>query len=215
MLVQLSLQTLEPFSLCIERANGFLEDKLWRRGGTDHFREPPQMGRAPGGPAGVADVVSEQTGFEPQLGSLEIADGVFTRAGEVTDRLIFPLRDLDGGEVPRAHQAGQLDRVTAIGVHAVAGLFGNEGGGHHPAVVAFFPQITLEPGAPGPRLRDQDQVCGRGLQVSDERVNVTLAGADGAAVDALGVVAFSHRSDGNGRFMPIQSDIARARLGQG
>ena len=160
MLVQLSLQTLEPFSLCIERANGFLEDKLWRRGGTDHFREPPQMGRAPGGPAGVADVVSEQTGFEPQLGSLEIADGVFTRAGEVTDRLIFPLRDLDGGEVPRAHQAGQLDRVTAIGLHAVARLFGNERGRDDPAHMAFFRQITIEPVPTGSRFIDKDEMLG-------------------------------------------------------
>jgi hypothetical protein len=89
----------------------------------------------------------------------------------------------------------------------VPSLLGNEGGCHHPAVVVFVPQITIEPVATRPRFVDKDQVCGLGLHVSDELVNVTMAGADGAEVDDLGVVAFSHISDGNGLFMPIQSSV--------
>jgi mannose-6-phosphate isomerase-like protein (cupin superfamily) len=83
----------------IDRAHVFLEHDLLGRGGTDHLREPAQMGWAPGGPAGIADVVSEQKGFEPKLGGLEIADGIFTRAGEVPNGLVLDLGNIDGCEV--------------------------------------------------------------------------------------------------------------------
>ena len=124
--LQFLLQTLQAFGVFVDRAHVFLEDNLLNRGRIDHFREPPEMGWAPGGPAGVADVVSEQKGFEPKLGGLEIADGIFTSAGEVTDGLIFHLGNINRGEVPRAHQAGQLCGITASGFHPVAGLFRNQ-----------------------------------------------------------------------------------------
>ena len=57
------------------------------------------MGWTPGGPAGVADVVSEQKGFEPKLGGLQILYGIFTRAAEVADGFVFHRRDRDGGEI--------------------------------------------------------------------------------------------------------------------
>jgi len=62
---------------------------------------------------------------------------------------------------------------------------------------------------------DPGFVCGLGLQVADELVNVTVAGTNGAEIDDLGVVVFGHISDGNGRFMHIHSDVQRARLGHG
>jgi hypothetical protein len=43
--------------------------------------------------------MSEQEGFEPILGGLEIADGIFTRAAEVADGFVFHRRDIDGGEI--------------------------------------------------------------------------------------------------------------------
>ena len=73
------------------RTDIFLKDDLLNGRGTDHFREPSQVGRAPIGPAHVPDIVSEQEGFETELGVFQIADGVFTRAGEVTNGFIFHL----------------------------------------------------------------------------------------------------------------------------
>jgi hypothetical protein len=48
----------------------FVKDDVLRRCGTNHFREPPQVGRAPGCPARVADIVSEQEGLETELGGI-------------------------------------------------------------------------------------------------------------------------------------------------
>src|SRR4029453_1902118 len=99
LLSQFLLQALEAFGVLMDRADILLEDNLLSRGGTDHFGEPPQMGRPPGGTARIADIVPEQKGFEPELGGLEITDGVFTSPTEVTDGFAPHPRDIDGSEV--------------------------------------------------------------------------------------------------------------------
>src|SRR5262249_1731281 len=45
-------ETLEACSVFVDRADVCLKDNLWRRCGTAHLREPPEMGRAPVSPAG-------------------------------------------------------------------------------------------------------------------------------------------------------------------
>ena len=82
------------------------------------------MGRPPGGPARRADIVPAHKGVETALGGLESTDGVFTRPAEVTDGCVLHRRDIDGGEVTGAPQAGHLHRVPTVGFHAVARLFG-------------------------------------------------------------------------------------------
>ena len=114
------------------------------------------MGRAPIGPARVADIVSEQEGFETELGVFEIADGIFTRPGEITHGFIFHLGDIDRSEITRAGQAGQLHGVSAVGFDPITRFFGNQRGGHHPAVVAFFGQIPVEPVATRAGFIDED-----------------------------------------------------------
>ena len=177
--------------------------------------EPPQVGRAPGGPARIADIVPEQKRFEPKLGGLEITDGIFTSPAEVADGFIFDLGDIDRGEVTRAHQAGQLDGVTTVGFDAVAGLLGDQRGGDDPAVVAFLRQIAVEPVATGSGFIDKDEVFGFGLQLADELIDVTLAGADGAEVDDLGAVILGDIGHGNRVFVDIHADVECARLGHG
>ncbi len=102
-----------------------LERPLAERG----WDRPPQRaiggGWAPAGTARIAHIVPEQEGFEPELGGREVPQGIFAGAGEIAHSFIFHRGDIDGGQIPRAHQAGQLDRVTTVGCHAVAGLFGN------------------------------------------------------------------------------------------
>jgi hypothetical protein len=44
--------------------------------------------------------MSEQQGFEPELGGLEIVDGILTRAAEIPNGFIFDLGNIDGGEIP-------------------------------------------------------------------------------------------------------------------
>ena len=76
-----------------------LERPLAERVWTDHRREPSEVGRAPICPAHVPGILSQQKGFETELGIFEIADGIFTRAAEVADGFVFHRRDLDGGEI--------------------------------------------------------------------------------------------------------------------
>lgn len=93
-------QTLEAFAVCMDGADLFLQDHWLRRGGTDHRREPPQVGRAPLGPARGTPIVSEQAGFEPERGVFASAQGLFTCPREVAHRCLFALGDLHGSASP-------------------------------------------------------------------------------------------------------------------
>jgi hypothetical protein len=67
--------------------------------------------------------VSQQKGFEPNLGGFEVFDGVLTGAADLPNGFIFKLGHLDRGEITRAHQACEWDGVTAVSFDAAAGLF--------------------------------------------------------------------------------------------
>ena len=99
LVLEFLFETLEAFGVFVDRSDIFLEDDLLRRGGTDHLAEPSQVGRAPGGPARIADIVAQQEGFETKLGGLEITDGIFTSPAEVADGFVFHRGDIDGGEI--------------------------------------------------------------------------------------------------------------------
>jgi hypothetical protein len=170
------------------------------------------MGRAPGGMACIADIVPKQKGFETELGGLEIPQGIFTGAGEITNRFIFHRGDIDACEIPRAHQPRQLHGITTVGFHAVAGLLGNEGGRDDPADIAFVRQIAKEPIATGSRFIDEDQVLGFGLQPAHELINVALPSANGAQVDDLSVVSFGDIGHGDGVLVDIQPNIVCVRV---
>jgi hypothetical protein len=86
----------------VDRADIFLKDHVLSGGGTDHLREPPEMGRAPGGTAGIADIVPEQEGFETELGRLEVPEGIFAGAAEIANGFIFHRGNIDRGEITRA-----------------------------------------------------------------------------------------------------------------
>ena len=51
LVLEFLFETLQSFGSAPERPDIFLKDDLLRRGGTDDFREPPEVGRAPIGPA--------------------------------------------------------------------------------------------------------------------------------------------------------------------
>jgi hypothetical protein len=109
-------QTLQALRVFADRAHLCLANDVWRRGGTDHRREPSAMGRVPGGPAGIADIVPPQEGVEPAFGGRAIAEGLFVGPPESPKGCGFHGGARDGCEVTRAQQPGQGDRVTAVGV---------------------------------------------------------------------------------------------------
>jgi hypothetical protein len=81
--------------------------------------------------------------------------------------------------------------------------------------MALFRQITIEPIATGTCFIDKDQMCGLGLELAGEVVNVTLACAHGPKVDDLSAVILRDVRHGDGVFVDIQTDIQCARVTHG
>jgi hypothetical protein len=186
-----------------DHADVFLKDDLLRRGGTDDLTEPSEVGWTPGGPACVPDIVPQEKGFEPKLRGRQITDGIFTRPAQIPNGFILNRRDIDRGEVPRAHQACQFDGVTTVGFDPISGLFGDQGGSDDPANMAFCGEIAVEPIATRPSFIDKDEVWAFGLQPADQFIDIALARPDVPKGDDLGVRFLGDVSDGNGLFMNI------------
>jgi hypothetical protein len=70
LLLAFLLKTLEAFGGLVDGSDVFLEDDLLRWGGTDDLRAPSQVGRAPGGPAGIATIVSQKKALRQTLAAL-------------------------------------------------------------------------------------------------------------------------------------------------
>ena len=193
-------------------ADVFLEDDWWCWRGTDDRAEPPQVSRAPGGPACIPDVLPQEKGFEPKLRGLEIVDGICTRPAQVPHRCILHLGHVDRGEVPRAHQTGQFDGVSSVGFDPIPWFSGDQRGRDAPADMAFFCPIAVEPIPARAGFIDKDEVLILGLELRDKLIDVTLAGTNIPDRDDLRVVFLSDRGNGNGFFVNIPSDVKRARL---
>jgi hypothetical protein len=100
-----------------------------------------------------------------------------------------------------------LHGVSAVRCDAVTGLLGNQRRRHHPAIIACFRQIAVEPGATRASLIDNDEVLGLGWHVPAELVEVDVPGADAAEIGHLGAVLLSDVSHGKRVFVDVQSNI--------
>ena len=107
-LVQCLGAPLEAVGMLLNRAAVFLQNDVRRWGRPPHRREPPQVDRAPMGPAHLTKLGSEPKGFEAQRSVFTRAEGVFTRAGEIAQGFSVDRGDRDRGEGPRAGPARQL-----------------------------------------------------------------------------------------------------------
>lgn len=123
--------------------------------------------------------------MQTEFGVFEIAHGIFTRPREI-----------------------------AIGCDTIAG-FGGSVRVHHLAVVTFFRQRAVKPEATGIGFVDEDRVGGLRWHLTDELINLTLAGANGSQEHDLGTVILSHRGNSDGGFVGVRADpeCARLRLG--
>ena len=124
--VKFLLKALKTGAVFGDGVHVFLQDDLLGRCRTDDFAEPSEVSRAPGGLARRADSVAQEKRLEPKLGCLEITDGLFTSPAQVPNRFILHRWDIDRSQVTRAHESGQLDRITTVGFDPVAGLLGNQ-----------------------------------------------------------------------------------------
>jgi hypothetical protein len=108
-----------------------------------------------------------------------------------------------------------LPGVTPVGCDPVARLFGQQGGGDDPADVAFFHQVSLEPGAAGTSFVDEDELLPLRLQMPKPLLNIALPGPNSAEGEDRRAMVLGHRGDRDGLFVDISSDRKRARLVHG
>jgi hypothetical protein len=208
-------QTREACGVLVDRADGFLADARWRRGGTDHGGEPAPMGRAPRGPARRAELVPAHTGIEPARGGLESPPGLVMGAGASPPRVICHRGAIDAGESPRAPQPRPWHGVTTVGVHPVAGLVGHEGGRDAPTALAVLRQRARAPGPTGARGSDADQGRGLGVPRAHAWSKVAWPRATGASVEDRSVVRVGDRGHGAGVLVDIQPPRACASVRHG
>lgn len=81
--------------------------------------------------------------------------------------------------------------------------------------MAFFCQIAIEPIPARAGFIDKDEMRTFGLQLTDEFIDITLAGTNVAQGDNLGVVCCGDIGNGDRRFVDIQTDLECARLVHG
>jgi hypothetical protein len=93
-------ETLEACARLMNRTDIVLNDDWRRRGGTDHLREPAEVGRVPISPAHLPDSRSQPQGVQTALDIVEIAEGIFTRPGEIAPGFSCDCGHIDGGAIP-------------------------------------------------------------------------------------------------------------------
>lgn len=215
LLAECVVQPPEALRVFRDGPNIFVKDDLLRRGGPDDFRQPPQVRRAPIGPARLANILAEQEGFETTLGVFDIADHLFAGPCEIPDRFIVHFGNIHRRAIAGAGYTGQLDRITAVRFDPLPRLLGHQGRRHDPAVVAFVLEIPIEPIATGPRFVDENEVLGFRLHLAEQGVDITLACADRTKVGHLSARLLGHVRDSTRLFMDIHADEECARLGHG
>jgi len=209
------LPTLKALPVVVDRAPVCLANDGVRRCGPEHFREPAEMGRLPGGPAGVAESMPQQKGCAPQWRCLAIADGLFPRPAEVADGFRLHRGAIHRGEGPRACPPRHVPGGPAVRFDAVPGLLGPQRWRHDPAGVVFLRALALAPVPTGAGFREQDQGRGRGLPLANPLSAVTLAWAHSPARGHRGALLLRHRGPREGLGVALHAHKACVRLGQG
>ena len=149
-----------PFGVCGHRPPRGFTDAGRRWGGTPARAEPAPVRGAPGGPAGLPALRPEHQGVAAPLGRLHSGERLCTRPAPGTQGFVCDWGAIDRGKSPCAHQPGPWAGIPTSGGDAVARGLGDYGGSDAPAVVALWGQLAGAPGAPGARVRDEDQGCG-------------------------------------------------------
>ena len=208
LLPEFGLEALQPFLMVRNGADVLLEDHRLRRRGTDHCRQPAQRSGPPGGTALIPDILLQQEGRQPVRGGLEIPDGILPGAAEVADRRVLDCRDIDSREIARAHESGQLGRITSIGVDAGARLLRDQRWGHDPTDQFFLGEIAIKPVPAGSSFVDKDQRFRFRGERADELVNVALASTETPQEDDLCLPRLADIGNGDGVFVNIDTDAA-------
>jgi hypothetical protein len=214
-IAEFGLDTLEALGAFGDSADVLLEDDLLRGSGQSDSRELVEMSGAPGGSAGVLDVVSQQERFEAELGGFEIAHGVFACTREIADRFVVDVRNVDRGEIAGSQKACEGDGVAAVRLYSIAGFSGDERRCDDEAGEAFLGEIAVEREAARPCFVSEDEAGSFGLESSREFVDVAEAGADGTKEDDFIGRVLGRVGNGDGVFVDIQPNKKCGRMAHG
>jgi hypothetical protein len=136
-IMEFVFESLEPLRAFRDGIDVLLESDLLCGDGEGEGSEPSEVSGRPVGTTGVSDAVSEEEGFQSQLGSIEISESIFPGAAEIPDGLVLDLGNIDGGEVPGAQEASKIDSIPSISFHPSAGFLGDERWSSNDAGIAF------------------------------------------------------------------------------
>jgi len=159
--------------------------------------------------------VAQQQRLQPEAASVEIAERVLARAGEIADGFVRNVGHVDGREIAGARQAGQGHGVALVRLHAIARFPRDQGGGDDDARQGLSREIAVEPVAAGPGLVDEHERRALALHLADEGVDVALPRADRAHVHGIGGAIGGRVGNGNGVLGNVETDIQCATVSHG
>ena len=166
------------------------------------------------GPVGLAVVVvteAAQEGEKPGLGAAQVVDSIGASAAKIPDGFVGGVGNVDGNEVVGAEIFGELHGVALVGLDAVPGFGGDEGGGDDVAGDPHLEKTTSDPESASARfVADVEVAEGAILTLGNAphgSLQGMLGGGDGAVVAWLGLALRVEDCDDSFCFMHVESEV--------
>src|SRR5690606_17002761 len=134
--------------------------------------------------------------------------GILPRSTEISQSLLFGAWNFDRAEFTRAQQAGKLQRVATVGLHAVAGAARDQRGRHHDHLATQRREQAVKAVTCRPRLVSDAQGLG-GAQFPDQFADGGVVGTDDAKIAGLAPGGVRH-SDGSSVLVDVETNELRS-----
>ena len=121
---------------------------------------------------------AQEKPFEPLARFALVDHGPIARPHQVAHRFVLLVGHVDGRQLPRPEQAGQLPGIAPVGLDPVTGLGGNERGRDHLAVIFALFQVPIDDVTAGPGFVDKAQFQLGLFQLLDELIQGVERAAD-------------------------------------
>src|SRR5438093_1572371 len=144
-----------------------------------------------------------------------VSTRVRTPIPAIADSLIGYSRDIDGGEVAGAGEAGQRHGVALVGLDPIPRLARDQRGGDDDARQALPGEIPVQPIAAGPGLVDEHELRSLALELAHQGIDVALPGPEGAEVRRVRPAIVTRVGDGDGVLVDIEADVECATVSHG
>jgi hypothetical protein len=145
LLPEFGLKALEPFLMFRQGADVLLEDHLVRGRGTDHFCQPAQVGRPPGGTALRPNILPQQEGLQP--GSPALRSRIVSSRARLRSRIASSSTagTSTGVRSPERRSRASWVASRRSVLTRSAHLLRDQRGGHDPAEQCLLGEITIKP----------------------------------------------------------------------